>query len=159
MAWVVTGLVFLFLMLRFPAFGAFVLLAVAAVGVYFFAENQRQNAREEKASSADRVALLRFSGDERLFLDGYLSKVTGAVTNTSSTLTVKHFRMKVKVYDCPDLTKPGCTVIGEDEVDTYVVIPPKQKRSFDELASFSGLPKIAPGSWTWSYAMQGVWAE
>lgn len=163
MVWVVVGLVLLFLMLRFPAFGGLVIIAAACGGMYLYVDGERQAAREnrerDEAMSPTRISSLKFSGDGRLFLDGYLSKLTGTVTNTSTYMTTRKFRLKVLVYDCPVLGQPGCTVVGEDERYIYEVIPPQQKRSFNAMMSFSGLPTMAPEQWSWTFILQEVWTE
>lgn len=159
MGWVIAGLFLLFLMLRFPAFGAVVLGIAVLGGLYLYSENERSErrtaTREKEARSFERMKLLQIE-DGRLYLDGYLSRVTGLATNTSDYQTIRRFEIKVLVYDCPDRTAENCAVVGDQAEELYVEIPPKQKRAFDTGIAFRGLPKLAPGKWSWSFFVAAV---
>ncbi|CAN1724409.1 protein of unknown function [Hyphomicrobium sp. 1Nfss2.1] len=160
MVWVVVGLVLLFLMLRFPGFGAFVLIAVAGVALYVYAESERQDAKykeaRRRAASPERTGILTFPDRPTLALGPYSSSFAGSVTNVSSTLSVKNFSVRLLVYDCPFFTRPGCNIVGDETTTVFLGIPAKQKRSFSQTLFFRGLPTLAPGDWTWAYTVSEV---
>lgn len=162
MVWVIAGLIFLFLMLRFPAFGGIVILLIACGALYLYGQSVQDEARAKKrekiASSPERLAIVHLT-DTRLALDGYLSRVQGIATNTSPFLTVQRFQLRVRVYDCPEITLPSCTVVGDSQAEARVTIPPGQKRSFEDILSFPGLPQMKMGDWSWNYSLQQVHAE
>lgn len=156
MGWVAAGLVLLFLMLRFPAFGGLVLAGLAVFCLYLYGENAREEQRAAEARTPERLALLEIS-DSRLLLDGVSGTVEGVVSN-SSAQHVTGFAVRVRVYDCPasEYLTGKCSTIGEDDGGAYLDVPPKQKRAFKMYTYFDGLPTLPPDKTTWSMVLTSV---
>ena len=80
-------------------------------------------------------------------------EVTGTVTNNSS-YTLRYFRMKVTVRDCPD---ESCVVIGEEAVFVGAEVPPAQMRSFNGQVFLFDMPR--PKKMSWSFQIVQTAAE
>jgi hypothetical protein len=106
-------------------------------------------------------------------------KVKGNVTNRSA-YELSGFTLKIKVQDCPtslsptsstwdrfplvqqtmepavssDVSSDRCTTVGENEVSTYLSVPPNQMRAFDHYVSLYDMPQ--PKKLGWTYTIQEV---
>src|SRR5262245_7507365 len=96
--------------------------------------------------------------DEVVFTDTVLGqtygswKVKGNVTNHSA-YELSGFTLKIKVQDCP-VSGDHCTTVGEDEVSTYLSVPPNQMRAFEHYVSLYNMPRFT--KWGWTYTVQEV---
>jgi hypothetical protein len=96
--------------------------------------------------------------DEIAFTDAALGqtygswRVKGNVTNRSAH-ELSGFTLKIKVQDCP-VSSDRCTTVGENEVTTYLSVPPNQMRAFEEFVYLRDMPQ--PKKLAWSYTVQEV---
>src|SRR6266700_1623264 len=69
-------------------------------------------------------------------------------------LAGRRFTLKIVVRDCPVPGESFCTTIGEDEVSTYLSVPPSQTRAFEEQVTLRDMPEST--KWGWTYIVQEV---
>ncbi|TMJ94465.1 MAG: hypothetical protein E6G74_22965 [Alphaproteobacteria bacterium] len=153
-------IVVVYLAVQFPAFrkaiwvclaGLFVLVAVGVGWLYYV------KIQEDKRAELSRRLI---NPDEIVFTDtvlgqsiGGLWRVKGNVTNRSSH-ELSGFTLKIVVRDCPVPGESFCTTIGEDEVSTYLSVPPSQTRAFEEQVTLRDMPEST--KWGWTYIVQEV---
>ena len=82
--------------------------------------------------------------------DGY--EFVGQIQNNSHTHTLTSVEIAITIYDC--MNKSGdkdCIVIGERKESIYLLIPPKQKRSFKAPIYSYGDVLIYERELVWDY--------
>jgi hypothetical protein len=144
--------------IQFPAFrkGVKVLLTVLFIVVaggaaWLYYLNLEENKRAELSRRLIRP-------DEVVFSDTVLGqtygswKVKGNVTNRSAH-ELEGFTLKIKVQECP-VSDDHCTTIGENEVSTYLSVPPNQMQAFEHYVSLYDMPQ--PKKWGWTFTVQEV---
>jgi hypothetical protein len=151
-------LVGVFLAIYFPALRKalrvclavlFIVVAGGAAWLYYI------NVQEHKRAELSR-RLIR--PDEIVFTDTVLRqsygswRVKGNVTNRSSH-ELSGFTLKIELQDCP-VPDDRCTTIGENEVSTYLSVPPNQMRAFESYVSLYDMPQLT--KWGWTYTVQEV---
>lgn len=122
----------------FSIIGIAIIVIIIGFGISFSLEK-----RQEKISKGlIKVENLSF---EDVKLTGYDNsyEISGIVTN-SSVYNLTDFKMVINAYDCID---SKCSIIGEENYDFYVTIPPSQKRQFNGYLSFSGMPSVSELTW------------
>lgn len=147
MEWIfgsVVFLAFIYFILNYKGFRkALLYFSFFGVSVYLINYlNNEQNIQKEKL--AIRFHEIKF---ENLTLGQIYSswEVRGDVVNLSSK-TLKGFSLKIQIQDCAS----SCVTIGEDTItETYLNVPPSQKRAFDSYVSFSNLPKYEKMQWSY----------
>ena len=154
-------IVVVYLAVQFPAFrkaiwvclaGLFVLVAVGVGWLYYV------KIQEDKRAELSRRLI---NPDEIVFTDtvlgesiGGLWRVKGNVTNRSSH-ELSGFTLKIVVRDCPVPGESFCTTIGEDEVSTYLSVPPSQTRAFEEQVTLRDMPESTKWGWTYRSGSAG----
>jgi hypothetical protein len=124
------------------------ILGVGVAGLLYYLQIERDKQQELSRR------LIRL--DEIVFTDTVLGqtygswRVKGNVTNRSSH-ELSGFTIKIEVQDCP-VSSDRCTTIGEQEVSTYLSVPPNQMRAFESHVSLYNMPQ--PKKWAWSYTVQ-----
>jgi hypothetical protein len=148
-----------YLAIQFPAFRKalgvclVLLLVLVAAGVAWFYYAKLEDDRRAELSRR----LIR--PDEIVFTDTTLGqsygswKVKGKVTNRSAH-ELSGFTLKIVVRDCPVPGGPSCMTIGEDEVSTYLSVPPNQTRAFEKFVYLRNMPE--PTKFGWSYTVQEI---
>jgi hypothetical protein len=144
--------VFVWLLIAFPRFRIIALLVIAGLALSVFLMVRSEQISKQKSHALISVSQLNLK-DVTLRPSYTLWEVTGTVTNNSS-YTLRDFRMKVTIRDCPD---ESCVVIGEEEVFLWVEVPPAQMRSFKGEVFLDHMPR--PKKMSWSYQIVQIAAE
>lgn len=150
--------VLVYLAIQFPAFRkalrvclTVLFIAVVAGAAWLYYGKLEEDKQRELSRRLIRP-------DEIIFTDTVLGqtygswKVKGNVTNRSPN-ELSGFTLKIKVQDCP-VSGDRCTTIGENEVSTYLSVPPNQMRAFESYVSLYDMPE--PKKWGWTYTVQEV---
>ena len=161
MLWIIGIGILVFLGLAYPAFGKFALIAggiLALVFVIFIvwtlSESSHQQQVAKSLISPDQISITNL----RLSKGFSLYQLSGEVTNNSSH-ELTDLTFAVKAYDCPGNTiTSDCQTVGEDDnVSTYIDVPPGQVRSLNNVAyvNLDNMPPIK-GTFLWSYNIVGT---
>jgi hypothetical protein len=150
--------VVVYLAVQFPAFRTVLIIAVVAGAGWLYhiiVENDKEDdKRRVELDKRTELSRRLIRPDEIVFTDTVLGQtygswnVKGNVTNRSA-YELEGFRLKIIVQDCPD---NRCTTIGENEVSTYLSVPPNQMRAFESYVSLHDMPE--PKKWGWTYTVQ-----
>jgi hypothetical protein len=125
-----------------------VIVAGAASLYYMKIESDKYEERSRRLIRPDEIAFT-----DTVLGQTYGSwRVEGNVTNRSA-YELSGFTLKIKVQDCT-VSGDHCTTVGEDEVSTYLSVPPNQTRAFDHYVSLYNMPKLT--KWGWTYTIQEV---
>ena len=164
MVWLFLSVVLLvavYLAVQFPAFRkavgvclALLVIVVAAGAGWLYYENLEDQKRRElsrRLTSPNEISIT-----DAVLGQTYGSwKVKGNVTNHSSH-ELSGLTLKIKVQDCP-ISSGRCTTIGENDVSTYLSVPPNQMRAFEQYVSLHDMPTLT--KWQWSYDIREVRAK
>lgn len=162
MAWlfaIVVFLIFVGLMVSFPAFRILVLslLIVAGVGGYLLYEyNQNQ---EKRKLSAIAPSELEMSDITLIYDYGY--KFTATVKNNSRYYAIQSIAVIISAFDCPlgdPLDWAHCDAIGQDDLSMYSPIPIGQVRRINGGVTFRDMPPIKR-RFVWSYQVSQIKAQ
>ncbi len=150
------------LFVKFPAFRklTLVVLAVGAIGIilllgYFHQQDEEEARNREAAKHLVAPTSLDFQ-DMRLGKDyGDDYRLTGRVKNNSQ-YTITAITVRVSISDCD--SGGHCDVVGDDQEDFYLRIPPGQARDLDEYL-FMGQGTEIRNTMQWGYTIPDVSAE
>jgi hypothetical protein len=150
MGWLVALIVlllFVWLLVKFPGVRVatvVVLTGLVAIVLYVI---KSDNDREAKSHSLIVPSQLEFK-DVTLKRSYGSWTVAGSVKNNSA-YTLYGFTFKITVRDCPE--NSDCVVIGEDDTNISLTIPPSQVRAFEGFPLLSNMP--TPKKLTWNYRL------
>lgn len=165
MTWLATIIAIIavvFFAIAYPGFRKFLLvlfvgLIAAGVGIYLYFENEsrQREKRELLARSLIRNSEVEFQN--LVMSDSYGSwKIKGLVKN-NSRYPIEKIKLAVEVSNC-DGNKRNCIVVGtDDDVTSYLDIPPGQARALESFVTLRNLPQLT--DWNWSYRVGYVQAK
>jgi uncharacterized membrane protein len=151
-----------FFAIAYPGFRKFLLvlfvgLVGAGVAIYLYFQNdlRQREKRELQARSLIRSSEVEFQN--LIMSDSYGSwKVKGLVKN-NSRYQIEKIKLTVEVSNC-DGHKGNCVVVGtDDDVTSYLDIPPGQARALESFVTLRNLPQLT--DWSWSYRVGYVQAK
>jgi hypothetical protein len=165
MAWlaaIIAIIAIIFFAIAHPGFrrfllGLFVAIIAACVGLYLYVQNEtrQQEKRQELARSLIKNSEVEFQN--LVMSNNYGSwRIKGLVKN-NSRYQIEKIKLTVAVSNC-DGNKSNCIVVGtDDDVSSYLDIPPGQARGLDTFVSFRNLPQLT--DWNWSYRVGYIQAK
>ncbi|MEI6850039.1 MAG: hypothetical protein WCK29_03295 [archaeon] len=160
MVWLIIVCIFIFLLYRFPTFRVIIFIIGVIIAIIIGITIYSSNAKFKESKSlipANQIELTNLT----LNKGSYLYQLHGEVKNNSS-YELQDITFAVKAYDCPSSTITSeCVTVGEDnDVSTYIVVPPNQVRSLNDVTyvNFDNMPTIK-GTFLWSYNIIGTIAK
>jgi hypothetical protein len=150
MGWLVAlvvGIAFVWLLIVSPRFRgtvAFITAALVAIVAFWIRADKDREVKSHALISISQVELR----DVVLRKPSVFWEVAGNIRNNSQH-TLTGFTMRVTVNDCR--IAADCIVIGEEDIDIRVTVPPTQLRSFDGSPNLSNMP--TPKKSTWDYKL------
>ena len=164
MVWIIAIGILIFLGLKFPAFGKFafigggiVVLIIALIITWSVSDSNQKQKVAKSLIPINQIELTNL----RLSKGFSLYQLSGEVKNNSA-YELQDITLAVKAYDCPGNTITGdCTIVGEDDnVSTYIEVPPNQVRSLNDVTyvNLDNMPSIR-GNFLWSYGLVSTIAK
>ena len=160
MVWLIVICIFIFLLYKFPTFRVIIFILGGILALVIVISISSSNAKFAKSKSlipANQIEVSNLSLNK-----GYsLYQLSGELKNNSA-YELQDITFAVKAYDCPSSTITNdCTVVGEDDnVSTYIDVPPGQVRSLNDVTyvNLDNMPSIR-GTFLWSYNIVGTIAK
>lgn len=158
LAFVILIGILIFLGLKFPAFGKFVLIGggiiVLLIVIFFWWTISDSNDKQKVAQSL--IQPNQIEATNLTMKKGFsLYQLSGEIKNNSS-YELTDLTFAIKAYDCPsDTITNDCTIIGQDDdVSTYIDVPPNQVRAINDATyvNLDNMPAVR-GNFLWSYSI------
>jgi hypothetical protein len=154
LAAIIAIIAIVFFAIAYPGFRKFLLvlfagLIAASIGMYLYFENEsrQREKRELQARSLIRSSDVEFQSLVMSESYGFW-KIKGLVKN-NSRYPIERIKLMVEVSNC-DGNKRNCVVVGtDDDVTSYLDIPPGQARALESFVTLRNLPQLT--DWSWSY--------
>ncbi len=150
MVWALLLIAAVFALINYPLFRRMLFAAtgvLALVVLGYLAYHRSQAEASKRLVSANELAF----EDMRLGPESYGSayKLAGRVKNNSK-YTVYSIHANIRVLDCDD--ESNCEIVGEEEPDILLMIPPGQVRDIDDSILFGSGTRVRR-RFEWSYAI------
>ena len=134
------------------ALGMTLMLLLGAIGFIIWQDTQERKLEFQRIPAAQAQLShmqVRPGLNSRSFV------VTGRLQNTAQSFTILSATLQATIEDCHTAE---CEIIGQEEVEILLEIPPNQARDFSITIPFHTIPKIM-GDPTWRYEILRVRAD
>jgi len=134
------------------ALGVTLICLLGAIGFIIW-----QDTRERELES-QRIPLAQAQLSHMQVRPGLNSRsfvVTGRLQNNAQSFTILSATIQATIEDCHVME---CEIVGQEEVDLSLEIPPNQARDFSVTIPFPMMPKII-GEPTWRYEIERIRAR
>ncbi len=148
--------IYTYILLRMPQLrlaGGIVAAALLGGLSYYFLSSDPEPQPELRRVDVSEITL----SDLELDLGIRTSSLSGRVVNGAANYSLKGLLLDVTLYDCPNAESPlsDCFIIGQDDGEARVAVPPLQLRDFSVNLLFTGLPEIT-GELRWVHQLTNV---
>lgn len=154
------AIVIVVLFVAYPAFrvivGGLVALALVVGGGFFLYNRASEAAAISRVQPSD-VAIEGATLGRSAYSDSSY-QFQGRLRNNNRTHSVNRVALKITLRDCATNEKLKCDVVGENDANLFIVVPPTQVRDIDRSMFFSPAPVIR-GVMSWDYELMSVWAD
>jgi hypothetical protein len=142
--------------IRFPQFrramGITLIIVLLTVGGIIW-QDSRERRSEFQRISADQTSLSHMA--VRPGLNSRSFVISGRLQNQDVAHSILSVRLRVTLEDCHDSM---CEIIGQEEADLPLEVPPDQSRDFRLTIPFSSVP-ILKGESNWKYEILSIRAR